>query len=174
MIIKSSSPTVLWKCLKSAHPSTSESLDMFNCNHLPLANDFNRHFVSMWSVCSFSPKASTCPTVSVVPCPPSMASSTCPFELQAISCDQCFDLIDSLQVNKSTGPDTIPSSVLKCAKLIVAPPLTSIINSSFSSGCFSNRWKRAWVKPLHKGGIKDQLTNYFPISLLPNSSILIK
>ena len=178
MIIKSSSPTVLWKCLKSVHPSTSETWDMFNCDHLSLANDFNRHFVSVSSVCPFPSDAGTCLTVSVVPCPPSMASPpptspARPFELQAISCDQCCDLIDSLQANKSTGPDNIPSSVLKCAKSIMAPPLTSI-NSSFSSGCFPNRWKRAWVKPLHKGGIKDQLTNYRPISLLPNSSKLIE
>ena len=144
-----------------------------------LANDFNRHFVAVLSVFPFPSNAGTCHTVFVVPCPPSMVSPpptspACPFDVQAISCDQCVDLINSLQVNKTTGPDNIPSSVLKCAKSIMAPPLTSIINSSFSSGCFPNRWKRAWVKPLHKGGTKDQHTNYCPISLLPISSKLIE
>ena len=75
---------------------------------------------------------------------------------------------------KATGPDNIPPDVLKSVAPVVAPPLTDIINSSLSSGCFPEQWKCACVKPLHKGGSKSVLTNYRPISILPTCSKLIE
>ena len=37
---------------------------------------------------------------------------------------------------KSSGPNSIPTSILKLASEIVSQPLTSIINNSFSTGIF--------------------------------------
>ena len=96
------------------------------------------------------------------------------FELQPVSSEDCLKLINCLQTNKSTGPDTIPPSILKCAKPIIAPPLANIINSSVYTSCFPSNWKQTWVKPLFKGGDKELLANYRPISLLPITSKLIE
>ena len=97
-----------------------------------------------------------------------------PFELHLASTDDCLNLLNSTETNKSTGPDNIPPFVLKIAKSIVAGPLTNIVTSSFSKSCFPLRWKKSWIKPLFKGGDKDLLTNYQPLSLLPTSSKLIE
>ena len=42
--------------------------------------------------------------------------------------------------------------------------------SSIQSGSFPSSWKCALAKPLHKGGSRDELSNYRPISLLPVAS----
>ena len=162
MIRKHTSPSALWACLKSAQPLSSATWNSFSCDPSTLANTFNHHFNAVSS-------ASCSTTLDVLP----SVNVNRKFELQPVSTEDCLKLINCLQTNKSTGPDTIPPSILKCAKSVIAPPLANIINSSFSS-CFPSNWKQAWVKPLFKGGDKELLTNYRPISLLPITSKLIE
>ena len=168
LISNAVSPSYLWKAIKSTLPTSSPAFDSFHRDAAGLANDFNQYFVSVSSSVSSSPAVDP-------PSPgcssPSVSSH---LDLQPISSEVCLELIASLQSGKATGPDNIPPGILKSVAPVVAPPLTDIINSSLSSGCFPQQWKCASVRPLHKGGTKSVLTNYRPISILPTCSKLIE
>ena len=63
--------------------------------------------------------------------------------------------------------------MLKIVSPVIAFPVCSIINTSISTCSIPSVWKKALVKPLHKGGSKDTLANYRPISLLPVTSKIL-
>ena len=80
--------------------------------------------------------------------------------------------INSLDANKSSGPDKIPTKLPKMCVLLIAFPLSKPFNKSLQSGKFLTSWRKASVTPIykHKGASSDP-TNYRSISLLPNLSI---
>ena len=67
--------------------------------------------------------------------------------------------ISKLKTGKATGPFSIPISVLKILKTVVAKPLEILFNTSFSSGIVP-------TKPVYKNKSPTSLCNYCPISLL--------
>ena len=79
--------------------------------------------------------------------------------------EEIFDLIKILP-NKSSGPNSIPLSMLKILSDVIIHPLSYVINLSFSSGVFPDALKIAKVLPLFKGGDSSDVNNYRPISLL--------
>ena len=48
------------------------------------------------------------------------------------------------------------------------------MNKCILNGLFPSSWKQAKVNPLYKGGAKDDINNYRPISILPTLSKLIE
>ena len=84
------------------------------------------------------------------------------------------NFLSNLNVNKSTGLDSIGPRILKMSTDIIAPSLLFIVNKSITSGKFPSVWKEAKVKPLYKAGSKEDLNNYRPISILPTLSKLIE
>ena len=77
-----------------------------------------------------------------------------------------METLKSINPNKATGPDNIPSRVLKIAAEILSPSLTAIFNRSLSMGIYPNDWKMARVLPVFKSGDKTDLGNYRPISII--------
>ena len=51
--------------------------------------------------------------------------------------------------------------------MVLVPQLVYMFNLSLSLGIFPDKWKRAAVVPLHKGGDLTRAENYRPVSLLP-------
>ena len=78
------------------------------------------------------------------------------------------DLINSMKTNKASGPNSIPTKILKLFKKEFSKPLSDIINLSFNQGVFTNLLKIANVIAIHKKGDKLDCNNYRPISLLSN------
>ena len=70
--------------------------------------------------------------------------------------------------NKSVGPNSIPTKVLKLLRNDISSQLSEIFNISFSSGIFPSILKTAKVIPVHKKDSKLDFSNYRPISLLSN------
>ena len=68
---------------------------------------------------------------------------------------------------KSSGMDEISSRLCKDAFLVLADQLTYLFNCSLRLGIFPKEWKSAKVVPLFKGGNKEAVENYRPVSLLP-------
>ena len=66
--------------------------------------------------------------------------------------EEISDLMQTLNSNKSTGPNSIPTSTLKKIKNEISIPLSAIINNSFENGIFPNLLKSAKVIPVFKNG----------------------
>ena len=59
-------------------------------------------------------------------------------------------IISSLSDNKSSGPNSIPTRVLKLLKKDISTQLVDNFNLSFSSGIYPTPLKTAKVIPIHK------------------------
>ena len=78
------------------------------------------------------------------------------------------NVTSSLDSNKSVGPNSIPTKILKLLKNDILSQLSEMFNISFSSGVFPSILKIAKVIPIHKKDSKLDFSNYRPISLLSN------
>ena len=74
--------------------------------------------------------------------------------------------IYSLSSKKSSGPDEISAHFLVVAANVLAFPLTILFNYAFEFGIFPSCLKTAKVIPIFKSGIKTDISNYRPISIL--------
>ena len=87
--------------------------------------------------------------------------------------DEVNDAIKKLN-NKSVGPMSIPSAILKKIAPTISAPLSKIFNLSFETGIFPSCLKIANVIPIHKKESKLNINNYRPISLLSNIGKMIE
>ena len=124
-----------------------------------ICNALNDHFASVGSNISesFGNVRYSTPTLN-----PTLNS----FFFQACSPEDVNNIIKNLKT-KSSNVNTYSSRVLKYIREIIAPLIANIINQSLCTGYFPSKFKTARVIPLHKGGSKEDLNNYRPISLLP-------
>ena len=77
-------------------------------------------------------------------------------------------LLRNLIEYKATGPDGIPSCLLKCCSEVIAPSLAALFEISIESGIVPSEWKLANVRVapvLKKGDSHEVIINYRPISL---------
>ena len=110
------------------------------------------------------------------PCTPINNSSTLPpFEYKvnskiedvSFSELEIVSIIRSLNSNKAHGWDGISIRMIKICDETVALPLKIIFDTALKSGCYPDKWKRAYVVPVHKKESKNILKNYRSISLIP-------
>ena len=85
-----------------------------------------------------------------------------------ILCDEdaVCDLLASLDVSKSSGPDGISARMLKHTAASIAPSVTKLFNISIKSGRVPRAWKLSTVVPIAKSARSHSSDNYRPISLL--------
>ena len=88
-----------------------------------------------------------------------------------ISENGVIKLLKNLKSFTASGPDGIPTMLLKRAAVEIAPAVTLLFQASISQGKVPSQWKKAQVVPLFKKGSRSDAANYRPISL---TSVLCK
>lgn len=82
-----------------------------------------------------------------------------------ISHEDIINMIKETKRNTAPGADCLPSILLhQCATSLVNP-LYKILNKSLKNGDIPQMWKEALITPIHKGGDKQDPSEYRPISL---------
>ena len=81
--------------------------------------------------------------------------------------------IEALDSSKASSGN-IPTAIIKDAKEVIAPFLTSCINLVINNCYFPDKLKEAEVRAIHKNSDKCQKLNYRPNSVLPNMSRIIE
>ena len=81
--------------------------------------------------------------------------------------EEVAGLCRDINTMKSSGLERLSSRICKDAFVVLTEELTHIFNCSLSSATFPVTWKSATVVPLYKGGDKNEVGNYRPVSLLP-------
>ena len=89
------------------------------------------------------------------------------FFLKPANSTEIKEIILSLDINKSLGPNSVPVFILKVCDHLFAHYLSAIINISFVTGIFPDLCKVAQVIPVFKKDDPLNCLNYRPISLLP-------
>jgi len=83
----------------------------------------------------------------------------------SVSEEEVLDKLQSINVNKSMGPDDIHGKLLYEIRYAITKPLTYMFNLSLSQGVVPQDWRDANVVPLHKKGSRHDAQNYRPVSL---------
>ena len=123
-----------------------------------IANLFNRYFTSVFNTDHDNLEERSSP-----PSPPPSTSGQS--DLQP-TIEEVARTLSAPDTTKATGPDGIPSRLLKETAWQTAPSLTQIPNKSLSCGEIPAERKLANIVPVHKKGEKSQVENHRPISLL--------
>ena len=76
-----------------------------------------------------------------------------------------FKLLNGLNIHKATGPDGIPTQVLKELAHELTPVMSLFFQASVNQGSIPDEWKEANVVPIFKKGDKSKAVNYRPVSL---------
>ncbi|XP_055522392.1 uncharacterized protein LOC129716582 [Wyeomyia smithii] len=87
-----------------------------------------------------------------------------------INRDMVIEAVNQLKTSIGSGPDGIPSLILKRCLNFLAAPLAMVFNLSLTTGVFPECWKNSFIFPIHKKGCKRTVTNYRGIASL--SSVL--
>ena len=90
--------------------------------------------------------------------------------LEPFSPNEIKTLLLSLDNNKRTSPDNIPSFVLKNISDQITEPLTNIFNKILELNEVPNQFKLSFITPIFKSGNKSLIKNYRPISILSHVS----
>ncbi len=127
-----------------------------------IANAFNGHFVSVGPELAqkIESKAGDDPIKHI---PQNIQSR---FSFKEITLDRVLFSLKQLKSGKASGPDKIPTTLVKDASEQIALPLAMIFNASLENGIFPQLWKLARVAPIYKSGARDDGNNYRPISVL--------
>ena len=84
-------------------------------------------------------------------------------------------IINHLDANKASGPYSIDYEILHLIKLIIAEPLSRIINLSFEKAKYFDNLKISKAIPVYKDkGSNLDSGNYRPISLLSNINKIVE
>lgn len=161
----------LWKTIKTITNLKSNKIsntDLLNINFTPRdsVNCVNDYFANIGKNLAedILKKKVMSSTYKFQPLPSSQISS---FVLQETDPLEVDNIITSLKSDSAPGWDNISTKFLKCSRSVVVPVIGHLANLCFQNGTFPTLLKKSLITPVHKGGSKDDVNNYRPISVLP-------
>ena len=86
----------------------------------------------------------------------------------SIDFDKVESAIKRLKLGKACGVDNIPNEFLKHGGHTIITTLVELFNFSKLMESFPDQWYKGFVKPLHKGGSRENLSNYHGITIASN------
>ena len=93
--------------------------------------------------------------------------------LNPVTEEQLINIVHSAKDKKSKGYDGIDMCLLNKIIPHILTPLRDICNTSLGQGIFPDEMNIARIIPLIKSGDKQNVSNYMPISLLPQFSKIL-
>ncbi|RYE16175.1 MAG: reverse transcriptase family protein, partial [Sphingobacteriaceae bacterium] len=90
-----------------------------------------------------------------------------PFEIE-ISEPDVLKALQSMKVNKGSGPDGISPHILKNCAQTLAKPLSVLFCKSLEQGIVPDSLKTSRIRPVFKSGSKNNAANYRPIVIIPS------
>ena len=130
-----------------------------------IANTFNTFYANMGSnIEKKIPKVQRCHSTYLNP------QIHTQFDAQPCDDNEILAIISNFGTNKASGPNSIPTNLLKEFSAFLIPPIKSLINKSLTEGVFPSIFKIAQICPIFKKADKTKCVNYRPISLLSNLS----
>ena len=94
--------------------------------------------------------------------------------LYPIKNDEIITAVVNLSNSKAIGTDDLMPLIIKQNASLICKQFVHIYNLSFNQGIYPKLLKNAIVIPIFKGGSRDDLSNYRPISILTIFSKLIE
>ena len=77
-----------------------------------------------------------------------------------------LEILLNLDVTKAMGPDGLPASLYKQCASVLYPSITTLFNLCLNVGDIPRDWKVAHIVPVYKKGLRNNVSNYRPVSLL--------
>ena len=103
-----------------------------------------------------------------------MSNLNCSFKFEYEDKDFFQKEIENLCIKKATQQSDIPVRIMKENNDLCSYILHHSFNNSVSSSVFPNDLKKADITPIYKKDEKFLMTNYRPVSILPNVSKLFE
>ena len=88
--------------------------------------------------------------------------------------EEVISILSSLSDNQSSGPNSIPTRILKLLKKDISRQLVDVFNLSFSSEIYPTPLKTAKVILINEKDSKLECSNYRPLALLSNIDKILK
>ena len=163
-------PKEMWRTINKVldRDSSKVLVTSLNCdgklltNGREIATALNKHFVSVGPKLAEEIKTKTNDDLLAHICD----NNSTILNFKMVDVPFIFRALKGLKNGKASGPDRIPVGLVKDASEIIALPLTLIYNSSLTAGVFPDVWKAARVTPIFKSGVRSDVNNYRPISVL--------
>lgn len=177
-------PRKLWQTINSItnrhkpHSGPSELLDLKD-NHRSSINEVCHFFSSIGSVLANNitsqRHASNMPATHLsTPYHSPQFVQANSLALIEVSESEVEALILQLRDRSAVGWDGLSPLLLKCTRHVLVPHITFLCNLSLRTGVFPDAFKKAIIHPIYKGGDRNCVTNYRPISVLPALSKVLE
>lgn len=166
---------LLWKNIKSisyTNNSKSPNIELLNIKSSPLdsVNFINNYFTNIGK--DLAEKIQN--TSNYTGKPISLNRQVNSFTLLDTDNDEVSGILTSLKTDSAPGWDNISTKFLKYIGKEVIPIVTHLANLCFTNGIFPEPLKKSVIIPVYKGGDRDDVNNYRPISILPAISKIIE
>lgn len=171
------SPKAMWEVINSISGRKRQSQPATELMNLTAdakvsTNSVNKYFVNIGK--DLASKLIPPGTVPSIQSTLDMAPQCNSLGIIPVTQEQVAAIIASLRSNCATGWDNIPALVIKQSQNVLVAPITHVCNISITTGVFPNSFKKAIVTPVFKGGNRNHVTNYRPISVLSALSKILE